>query len=325
MDKQQLINVIAVMAVFGLVFSVWCICIFLWFGKYLSRLQSVQKRLGIVQKETEESHTLRLWRENQQNTGNILLAEKFTLAESLDRLKRSAGWRMSAQTVILGVIAASILGFVITYFWAGRIIWAIAASVGIVIAFWNYTRYRISKNAALLERQLVDALGIAARALRAGHPLLGAFQLISEEIDEPLKDIFVRICQEQMLGLDLKDSIQKVAKSSYNSELKFFATAVSIQLQSGGNLADLMDSLASVIRARMKLNRRVRVMTAQTQFSKRLLIALPIVMFFVLDISDPQYMEPLYTTTTGRLMILVMSSSVLFGAWIMNRMCILRF
>ena len=177
----------------------------------------------------------------------------------------------------------------------------------------------------MLERQLVDALGIAARALRAGHPLLGAFQLISEEIDEPLKDIFVRICQEQMLGLDLKESIQKVARSSYNPELKFFATAVAIQLQSGGNLADLMDSLASVIRARMKLNRRVRVMTAQTQFSKRFLIALPIVMFFFLDISNPQYMEPLYTTTTGRMMLLMMASSILFGAWVMNRMCILRF
>jgi tight adherence protein B len=325
MDQQQLINIIAMMAVFGLVFSVWCICIFLWFGKYLSRLQSVQKRLGITQKETEETHTLRLWRENQQNTGNAFLAEKLTIGEQLDRLRRSAGWPMPAPMVILGVIVASILGFVIAYIWGGRITWAIAASIGIVVVFWSYTKFCISKNAALLERQLVDALGIAARALRAGHPLLGAFQLISEEIDEPLKDIFVRICQEQMLGLDLKESIQKVARSSYNHELKFFATAVAIQLQSGGNLADLMDSLASVIRARMKLNRRVRVMTAQTQFSKRLLIALPIIMFFFLDISNPQYMEPLYTTTAGRMMLLMMASSILFGAWVMNRMCILRF
>jgi len=325
MSQQQLINIIAMMAVFGLVFSVWCICIFLWFGKYLSRLQSVQKRLGIVRKETEESHTLRLWRENQQNTGNAFLAEKLTFEEQLDRLKRSAGWPMSAQLVILGVIAASILGFVIAYIWGGRLTWSIATSVGIVVLFWNYTKMCITKNAALLERQLVDALGIAARALRAGHPLLGAFQLISEEIDEPLKDIFLRICQEQMLGLDLKESIQKVARSSYNHELKFFATAVSIQLQSGGNLADLMDSLATVIRARMKLNRRVRVMTAQTQFSKKILIALPIIMFFFLDISNPLYMEPLYTTATGRLMLISMASSILFGAWVMNRMCILRF
>jgi tight adherence protein B len=325
MNQQQLINVIAMMAVFGLVFSVWCICIFLWFGKYVSRLQSVQKRLGIVKKETDESHTLRLWRETQQNTGNAFLAEKLTWEERLEKLRRSAGWPMPAQMIILGAIGASILGFVVVYFWGGRITWAFAASIAIVVGFWSYTRHCISKNAALLERQLVDALGIAARALRAGHPLLGAFQLISEEIDEPLRDIFLRICQEQMLGLDLKDSIQKVARSSYNHELKFFATAVAIQLQSGGNLADLMDSLATVIRSRMKLNRRVRVMTAQTQFSKRLLIALPIIMFFFMDISNPEYMEPLYTTMTGRFMLVIMASSILFGAWVMNRMCILRF
>jgi tight adherence protein B len=325
MNQQQLINIIAMMAVFGLVFSVWCICIFIWFGKYISRLQSVQKRLGIVNKETEETHTLRLWRETQQNTGNAFLAEKLTLQERLERLRRSAGWPMSAHIVILGVIGAAILGFIVAYLMGSRVTWAVAAPLVIVIGFWIYTQHGIAKNAALLERQLVDALGIAARALRAGHPLLGAFQLISEEIDEPLKDIFLRICQEQMLGLDLKESIQKVAQSSYNSELKFFATAVAIQLQSGGNLADLMDSLASVIRSRIKLNRRVRVMTAATQFSKRLLIALPVVMFFLLDISNPQYMEPLYTTMTGRLMLVMMASSILFGAWVMNRMCILRF
>jgi tight adherence protein B len=325
MNQQQLINVIAMMAVFGLVFSVWCICIFLWFGKYISRLQSVQKRLGIVKQESKESHTLRLWRETQQNAATAFAKQKLTLHEQMERLRRSAGWPMPAQTIILGVVAAAIIGFVGVYFWTGRITWAFGISIAIVVGFWSYTRHSISKNAALLERQLVDALGIAARALRAGHPLLGAFQLISEEIDEPLRDIFLRICQEQMLGLDLKDSIQKVARGSYNPELKFFATAVSIQLQSGGNLADLMDSLASVIRARIKLNKRVRIMTAQTQFSKRLLIAMPIIMFFILDIMNPQYMEPLYTTATGKIMLITTASTVLFGAWVMNRMCILRF
>jgi tight adherence protein B len=125
--------------------------------------------------------------------------------------------------------------------------------------------------------------------------------------------------------LDLKESIQKVARGSYNPELKFFATAVSIQLQSGGNLADLMESLASVIRARIKLTKRVRVMTAQTQFSKRVLIALPIIMFFLLDFMNPQYLVPLYTTTPGKIMLALTASSILFGAWVMNRMCILRF
>jgi tight adherence protein B len=325
MNQQQLINIITMMAVFGLVFSIWCICIVLWFGKYVSRLRSVQKRLGIVRKETDESHTLRLWRETQQETSTAISERKPTLRERIEMLRRAAGWQLPIYTIILGVVAAALFGFVGVYFCTGRITWAFGTPIAVVVVFWHYTQHSISKNAALLETQLVDALGIAARALRAGHPLLGAFQMISEEIEEPLKDIFLKICQEQMLGLDLKDSILKVARGSYNHELKFFATAVAIQLQSGGNLADLMDSLASVIRARIKLNKRVRVMTAQTQFNKRVLISLPIIMFFLMDILNPKYMEPLYTTAQGRIMLIITTSSILFGTWVMNRMCIIRF
>ena len=127
------------------------------------------------------------------------------------------------------------------------------------------------------------------------------------------------------MGLDLRDSIRKVAKTTRNSELKLFATAVSIQFQSGGNLADLMDSLASVIRDRMRLNRRVRVITAQTQFSKCILIGLPIVLFFSLNLISPTYMEPFYTTTAGRYMLVIAVSSVLLGTWVMNRISVLRY
>ena len=93
MEQQQLINVIAMMAVFGLVFSIWCICIFLWFGKYISRLQSVQTRLGIVRKETDESHTLRLWRESQQTTA-ASSEQKPTLWERIEKLRRATGWHL---------------------------------------------------------------------------------------------------------------------------------------------------------------------------------------------------------------------------------------
>ena len=290
------------------------------------RLQAIQKRLGIVKrKETGESRTLRLWCELRQDTGTFSLPTKLTLRERLERLGHDTGWHAPIQMIILGVIGAAGLAFVITYLLGGGVLLGLGISAAIVVTFWSYMRRCISKRAGLFERQLVDALGIAARALRAGHPLAGAFQLVSEEIGEPLGSVFFRICQEQSLGLDLKDSIYKVTKSTRNSELKLFATAVAIQFQSGGNLADLMDSLASVVRERMRLNRRVRVITAQTQFSKRTLIALPIVLFFLLNIISPQYMEMFYTTTTGRYMLVIVVVSMLLGAWVMHRLSILRF
>jgi len=325
MNQQQIINIIAMMAIFGLVFSVWCICVILWFGQYLSRLQLVQKRLGIVKKDTDESKTLRLWRERQQEIEGDSVLVKLTLGERLERFKEAVGWHAPAQMVFLGVAGTAILGFVVTYLLGGGIMLGFGISIAVVIAFWSYVRRCISKREALFERQLLDGLGIAARALRAGHPLLGAFQLISEEIDEPIGDIFYRICHEQILGLDLAESILKVARTNYNSELKLFATSVAIQLRSGGNLADLMDSLSNVIRARMRLNRRVRVLTSATQLSKRILIALPIILFFWLSISSPDYMETFYTTTIGKVMVMVMVGMILLGAWVMNRIAVLRF
>ncbi|MEJ2647708.1 MAG: type II secretion system F family protein [Sedimentisphaerales bacterium] len=324
METERVINIIIMVSIFGLILSVWCICIFLWLGQYLIRLKSVQKRLGIVKKESEETHTLKLWRENKRDTG-IALPGKPTLAERLEVLKNSAGWTLPAHTVILRVIGASFLAFILTYLVKGSMLIALIVAASIVIAFWTYTKMSIAKQAALFERQLVDALGICARALRAGLPLLGSFQLISEEIDKPVGDIFFRICHEQLLGLDMKESIRKVARNVYNPEMKLFATAVAIQLQSGGNLADLMDSLASVIRARMRLNRRVRVLTSQTQLSKRILIAIPMILFLLLNIISPQYMEVFYSTTTGKIMLAAMASMVLFGVWVMNRIAVLRF
>jgi tight adherence protein B len=107
--------------------------------------------------------------------------------------------------------------------------------------------------------------------------------------------------------------------------MKLLATAVVIQFQSGGNFADLMDSLSTVIRSRVRLNRRIRVITAQTRFSKMVLIALPIFLFFLLNIMNPDYMKPLYNTETGRYMMGIMVISILIGSWLMNKMSVIRF
>jgi tight adherence protein B len=229
------------------------------------------------------------------------------------------------QTILLGLAGFSVLAFLLTHLISGNIFLSLATVLVILVVFIGYTSNRINKRNAIFEKQLVEGLSIAARSLRAGHPLSGSFQLISEEIGAPLGDVFHRICQEQALGLDMKSSIRKVAQDTTNSELRLFATAVVIQLQSGGNLADLMDSLATVIRARIRLLRRVRVLTAQTNLSSKVLIGLPVALFFALNILNPEYMEPLYTTPTGKLLFAATVVSVTFGWWIMKKMSVIRY
>lgn len=324
MDTYKLVKLIIAASVFTLVFSVWCICVFLWVARYLRRLRIVQQRLGIGEaKQTQESKVLLLWSDSMRKERG--LTAKHTFLERMELLCAMAGWKTPALAILARLFGIIIIGFMVAYFITGGTLVPVGVAVSIVFIFASYLQSCISRNAALFERQLTDALGIAARALRAGHPLVGTFQLISQEIGPPIGPIFGRICQEQTLGSDLKDSIRKVAETTYNAELKLFATAIAIQFQSGGNLAELMDRLATVIRARMRLNRRVRVITAQTQLSKKILIALPFLLFFVLNLINPQYMQLFYDTTPGNIMLAAGFGSILLGILLMNRIAVVRF
>jgi tight adherence protein B len=96
-------------------------------------------------------------------------------------------------------------------------------------------------------------------------------------------------------------------------------------MRSGGNLADMMERIAFVIRDRIRLSRRVRVLTAQTQLSKRILLVLPFVVFFVLHLINPRYMSTFYTTFNGQVLLGISGASMALGAWIMSRLLVIKY
>jgi len=317
-------NILIMVAVFALVFSLWCFCIFAWLWQYLFRLKNIQQRLGLAAGETaDESKMLKLWRDTQESTLATQTELVSAIRKKLKLIANDAGWHVPISTVLFGLAGACVLMAIIAFIFTGSLLVALAGALVVISVFSVYTKSRIDKRAALFETQLVDALGIAARSLRAGHPLAGSFQLIAQEIGSPLGEVFYHICKEQELGLDMKTSIRTAAEDTSNSEMKFFASAVAIQLQTGGNLADLMDSLSAVIRARVRLAKRVRVLTAQTNFSARVLIALPIILFILLNIIAPKYMTPMYTTRMGQYILAGTIASVLLGWWIMKKLSVL--
>ncbi|OHB68153.1 MAG: hypothetical protein A2Y77_12460 [Planctomycetes bacterium RBG_13_62_9] len=325
MNPQDVLDSVLMVAIFVLVSSAWAICVLLWMVQYARRRKRFRERMGVAGDEMDRLQTLQLWRDDYQARRGKTKRQKQSLRERLETLRVSAGWKTPAHGVILAVlgvaVAACALTTVLGYgFWLGAMI-----AGGIIIGFWHVTKQRIAERIALFETQLVDSLRIAARALRAGHPLVAAFQAISEEIPEPVGEIFGNICQEQALGLDLQTAIRRAADAARDVDLKLLATAVSIQMDTGGNLADVMESLASVMRARIRLNRRVRVLTASTRMSKNTLLAIPIVLFVFLNASSPDYSEVFYTTLAGRLMLGGTVVSVLFGAWTMNRLSVLKY
>ncbi|MCE5185280.1 MAG: type II secretion system F family protein [Planctomycetaceae bacterium] len=322
MEPDRTLNVIVSLSVFGLAFSIWCIGVLIWVGRYLLKLKAVQKRLRIAPDASARSETLRLWRDMQfrHEAEQFSLERSPSITERLNCWVQEAGWKIPFRMVALIVLCLVVLVFLITYGLSNGVWLSVATASIVFYLFLQYVDSRILKRANLFERQLVDGLGVAARALRAGHPLVGAFQLISEEIGDPLGNLFGNIYHQQAFGSDLRESIREAARHVRNTEFKLFATSISVQLHSGGNLADLMDSLSAVIRDRMRLNKRIRVLTAQTQMSKTILIVMPIVLFIILNVLNREYMEPLYTTPEGNIMMVVMIAMILVGSWVMNRM-----
>lgn len=327
MTSEQLLTTIVMASVFVLVFSAWTICVLLWMVQYVRRRRQIQKRLGFgLDEETRKAETLQLWREEYQaRRAAAPTRRKETLGERMERLRAEAGWKAPIPVVLSSVMGVAALAGVAAVLLGLGWMLGLAAAVAILIGFHIVTVGRINRRIDLFERQFVDALGIAARALRAGHPLASAFHSISTEIGEPVGKLFGEIYQEQSLGLDLQDSIRRVADTTRNTDLKLFATAVSIQMTTGGNLADVTDRLAAVMRVRMRLNRRIRMLTTSTRMNRNTLLAVPVLLFAFLNVSSPDYVGVMYTTLLGRVLLMVTVAGMVFGAWIMARLSKLKY
>ncbi len=326
--QTNLFHLLVAAAVFGLVLALWVGGVLIWSLRSALRARKIEQRLGLGSTAAPAGATrrLRLWHEGKETFATVPGASpRVSLTVQISRLCQDAGWNIPPPTLLLGLAGGSILVFLFLVMLTSMVILSFLGMLAALMIFWIALRHRIDKRKELFEKQFVDGLDLAARSLRAGHPLIASFRVISEEIAAPVGLVFTRICQQQALGVGLDQALQGVAVESNSEDLKLFATSVIIQLRSGGNLADMMTRLAAVIRDRMRLSRHVRVLTAQTQFSKRVLMAIPFLMFLVINALNPGYLEPLYTTRQGQTMMILAATGLLIGAWLMNRMAKLKY
>jgi len=317
-------RLVTAIASFGLVLGLWLAVVLIWRIKKTKHTVRVQKRLGLV-KELP-TRVLRLWHGAQESTVRVPgLPTRLGPLKRLDNLRKDAGWKIPASSLLPAVTATSGLVFVIVLAISNHLLAGVAGFVSTLLVAWAYLKHCVAKRMELFDQQFTDALDLARRSLRAGHPLIGALQLVAEEIEEPVGPIFDSICQQQMMGISLEEAIHAVGTSSSNEDMKLFSASLAMQMRSGGDMAHLMERLAAVIRERIRLNHRVRILTAQTQFGKRILVALPFVLLVVLSVLNPKYIDPLFTSGPGQIMLAFAGISVLLGMWVMNRMAVLKY
>jgi tight adherence protein B len=183
-----------------------------------------------------------------------------------------------------------------------------------------YLVWRKSQRLARFERQLPEALELVSRALRAGHAFSVGLKMVGEEAANPIGKEFRRVFDEVSMGVALPQALENMTHRLDSVDLRFFITSVLVQRETGGNLAEIIDSLASLIRQRFELQLRVKALSAEGRMSAAILLALPIVIGVALFKINPGYMGLLFTDPMGQNLATIGSIMMILGALVMKRM-----
>ena len=222
----------------------------------------------------------------------------------LATLIEQSGVRTTPSAIMLATIVAGIVsGILSSFFVAQPIFWLVAGVMGAMLPM-AWLRYKRSKRMKKFEEQFPEALDLLSRAIRAGHAFQTAMGMVADELDEPVGVEFKKAFEQQNFGLPLRDVLDQMAERVPILDVKFFVTAVTIQRETGGNLAEILDNLAHVVRERFKILRQVRVHTAHGRFTGYVLLALPASLGVALTLINPDHMNLLFQERMGHMMIL---------------------
>jgi tight adherence protein B len=180
------------------------------------------------------------------------------------------------------------------------------AVVGLVLGGlspYSYASYRRTKRFQKFEELFPEAIDTLARAVRAGHAFTTALELIANELSEPVASEFRKLFEEQKFGLPVRDALMNLTGRVPLVDVKFFVTAVMLQRETGGNLAEILDNLSYVIRERFKIMRQVRVYTAQGRLTMMLLMGLPPVIVITMLLTSPAFIRPLFSDPIGHVLV----------------------
>ncbi|THD81580.1 pilus assembly protein TadB [Aliigemmobacter aestuarii] len=265
------------------------------FGKSISLNNKVSRRLALMEKGGNREEVLEQLRKEMSQHLN---AKGIPLYSILADKAQKANIAFSPKALI-GIMA----GLSVFSFFALTVATEAALAVRAVVAlvmgvggvyFW--VNKKAKQRLALMEEQLPDAVELMVRSLRVGHPFSAAIGIVAKEIPDPLGSEFGLIADEAAYGRDVAESLKAMAERMDMQDLRFLAVAVAIQQQSGGNLAEILEGLARVIRARFKLFRRVKAITAEAKWSGMFLSGFPIVALIMISVLKPDYYDDVKET-----------------------------
>jgi tight adherence protein B len=232
------------------------------------------------------------------------LVAKTMAGASLARLIEQSGTKTTPSAIVMMTLgAASVAALLAALFIHVPFAPIVAGAIGATIPY-GWLRYKRSSRLKRFEEQFPEALDLLSRAIRAGHAFQTAMGMVGDDLSAPVGPEFKKTFDEQNFGLPLREALNQLAERTPLLDVRFFVTAVLIQRETGGNLSEILDNLAHVVRERFKIQRQVRVHTAHGRFTGYVLLGLPAALAIVLSFINPEHMQVLFREHLGQMMLL---------------------
>lgn len=231
------------------------------------------------------------------------LLQRFSWAHRLQLLTEQAESSWSVPKVLGGALALALTGYAVGCYTLPSGSLPLVPAVALAAAPFFVLRWQKQRRLREFNRHLPEAIDLMSRALRAGHSLTAAIEIVGEECPEPVRTEFREVYRQQNFGLPARDALLQLAQRMPLPELGFVVTAMLLQRETGGNLVEVLDRTTVVIRERLRIQGEVRIYTAQGRLTGWILSLLPIAMYFLLSLANRGYTRVLMEDPTGRKLV----------------------
>jgi len=260
------------------------------FGKSISLNNRINRRLELLEKGVGREQVLEQLRKEMTQH---MASQRIPLYSILAEKAQKANIAFTPPQLILVMAGLSLVAFIgLTAGTGAGLPVRIGVSIGMGVGgVYVWINGKANKRLKLIEEQLPDAVELMVRSLRVGHPFSSALSIVAKEVPDPLASELGVIADESAYGRDVGEALKSMAERLDMQDLRFLAVAVTIQQTSGGNLAEILDGLAKVIRSRFKLFRRVTAITAEAKWSGKFLSGFPVLALIGINVAQPGYYD----------------------------------
>ncbi|MBO0904314.1 type II secretion system F family protein [Jiella sonneratiae] len=273
------------------------------------RLQEQVKRRKTIQSSLKDLETRQ--RERDKHVSKV----------PLKRRLEQAGWSIGVpQFWMMGAGLGFVAALVCLVLGTGLLITVgVALIAGLGLPRFLLARAR-KKRFAAFTQEFPNAIDLIVRGVKSGLPLNDTLKMVAAEISEPVRSEFRRIVESQQMGMSIGDAVERLYRNIPTSEANFFAIVIGIQAQAGGNLSEALGNLSKVLRERKKMRDKIQAVSMEAKASAAIIGALPVVVFILVTLTNPEYISLLYTNVYGKILMAASGVWMLIGVFVMRKM-----